>query len=119
MSNLDDEEAIQGILANVAEEKVTIRKYTRETLARKVKFVSPRGMEHNGRMLLKVKKQLNYARQDWKEHWESLLAPCVRAALLEKRNSMVANVMRAALLRKYRQRSLTCFLCITIAILLA
>ena len=119
MSTLDDEEAIQGILTNVAEEKVTIRKYTRETLARKVKFVSPRDMEHNGRMLLKVKKQLNYARQDWKEHWESLLAPCVRAALREKRNSMVANVMRAALLRKYRRRSQTCFLCITIAILLA
>jgi hypothetical protein len=76
-------------------------------------------MEHDGRMSLKVKKQLNYARQDWKEHWESLLAPCVRAALCEKRNSMVANVMRAALLRKYRQRSPACFLCITIAILLA
>jgi hypothetical protein len=90
MSTLDDEEAIQGILANVMEEKVTIQKYTRETLARKVKFVSLRDMEHNGRMSLKVKKQLNYARQDWKEHWESLLAPCVRAALHEKRNSMVA-----------------------------
>jgi hypothetical protein len=118
MSTLDDEEAIQGIL-NVMEEKVTIRKYTRETLARKVKFVSPRDMEHDGRMSLKVKKQLNYTRQDWKEHWESLLAPCVRAALHEKRNSMVANVMRTALLRKYRRRSQTCFLCITIAILLA
>jgi hypothetical protein len=47
-------------------------------------------MEHDGRMSLKVKKQLNYARQDWKEHWESLLAPCVRAALHEKRKSMVA-----------------------------
>jgi hypothetical protein len=113
MSTLDDEEAIQGILTNVAKEKVTIRKYTRETLARKVKF------EHDGRMLLKVKKQLNYARQDWKEQWESLLAPCVRAALHEKRNSMVANVMRVALLRKYRRRSQTCFLCITNAILLA
>jgi hypothetical protein len=90
MSTLDDEEAIQGILTNVTEEKVTIRKYTREMLARKVKFVSPRDMEHDGRMSLKVKKQLNYARQDWKEHWESLLAPCVRAALHEKRNSMVA-----------------------------
>jgi hypothetical protein len=56
-------------------------------------------------MSLKIKKQLNYARQDWKEHWESLLAPCVRAALREKRNSMVANVMRAALLRKYRRSS--------------
>jgi hypothetical protein len=76
-------------------------------------------MEHDGRMLLKVKKQLNYDRQDWKDYWESLLAPCVRAALREKRNSMVANVMRAALLRKYRQRSPSCFLCITIAILLA
>ena len=119
MSTHDDEEAIQGILTNVVEEKVTIQKYTRETLARKVKFVSPRDMEHNGRMSLKVKKQLNYTRQDWKEHWESLLAPCVRAALHEKRNSMVANVMRAALLRKYRRRSQTCFLCITIAILLA
>jgi hypothetical protein len=53
---LDDEEAIQGILTNVMEEKVTIRKYTRETLARKVKFVSPWDMEHNGRMSLKVKK---------------------------------------------------------------
>ena len=104
MSTLDDEEAIQGIFTNVAEEKVTIRKYTREMLARKVKFVSPQDMEHDGRMLLKVKKQLNYTRQDWKEHWESLLAPCVRAALHEKRNSMVANVMRAALLRKYCQR---------------
>jgi hypothetical protein len=81
----------------------------------KILFIS----EHDGRMSLKVKKQLNYARQDWKEHWESLLAPCVRAALHEKRNSMVANVMRAALLRKYRRRSQTCFLCITIAILLA
>jgi hypothetical protein len=40
ISTLDDEEAMQGILANVVEEKVTIRKYTRETLARKVKFVS-------------------------------------------------------------------------------
>jgi hypothetical protein len=56
MSTLDDEEAIQGILTNVMEEKVTIRKYTRETLARKVKFVSPWDMEHNGRMSLKVKK---------------------------------------------------------------
>jgi hypothetical protein len=55
MSTLDDEEAIQGILANVVEEKVTIRKYTRETLARKVKFVSPWDMEHDGRMSLKVK----------------------------------------------------------------
>jgi hypothetical protein len=119
MSTLDDDEAIQGILTNVVEEKVTIRKYTREMLARKVKFVSPQDMEHDGRMSLKVKKQLNYARQDWKEHWESLLAPCVRAALREKRNSMVANVMRAALLRKYRRRSQTCFLCITIAIILA
>jgi hypothetical protein len=118
MSILDDEEAIQGILTNVTEEKVTIRKYTREMLARKVKF-SPWDMEHDGRMLLKVKKQLNYTRQDWKEHWESLLAPCVRAALHEKRNSMVANVMRVALLRKYSRRSQTCFLCITIAILLA
>jgi hypothetical protein len=45
MRTLDDEEAIQGILTNVAEEKVTIRKYTRETLARKVIFVSPRDME--------------------------------------------------------------------------
>jgi hypothetical protein len=120
MSTLDNEEAIQGILTNVMEKKVTIQKYTRETLARKVKFVSPWDMEHDGRMSLKVKKQLNYARQDWKEHWESLLAPCVRAALHEKRNSMVANVMRAALLHKYCQRrSPTCFLCITIAILLA
>jgi hypothetical protein len=64
MSTLDDEEAIQGILTNVVEEKVTIQKYTRETLARKVKFVSPQDMEHDGRMSLKVKKQLNYARQD-------------------------------------------------------
>jgi hypothetical protein len=79
----------------------------------------PRDMEHDGRMSLKVKKQLNYARQDWKEHWESLLAPCVRAALHEKRNSMVPNVMRAALLHKFCRRSQTCFLCITIAILLA
>jgi hypothetical protein len=109
MSTLDDEEAIQGILTNVAEEKVTIQKYTRETLERKVKFVSPRDMEHDGRMSLKVKKQLNYTRQDWKGHWESLLAPCVRAALHEKRNSMVANVMRATLLRKYHRRSQTCF----------
>jgi hypothetical protein len=31
MSTLDDEEAIQGILTNVAEEKVTIRKSTRES----------------------------------------------------------------------------------------
>jgi hypothetical protein len=74
MSTLDDEEAIQGILTDVVEEKVTIRKYTQETLAMKVKFVSPRDMEHDGRMSLKVKNQLNYARQDWKEHWESLLA---------------------------------------------
>jgi hypothetical protein len=85
MSTLDDEEAIQGILTNVTEEKVTIRKYTREMLAKKVKFVSPRDMKHDGRMSLKVNKQLNYARQDWKEHWKSLLAPCVRAALCEKK----------------------------------
>jgi hypothetical protein len=42
MSTLDDEEAIQGNLTNVVEEKVTIQKNTRETLARKVKFVSGR-----------------------------------------------------------------------------
>jgi hypothetical protein len=69
MSTLDDEEAIQGILANVAEEKVTIRMYTREMLPRKVKYVSLRDMEHDGRMSLKVEKQLNYAMHDWKEHW--------------------------------------------------
>lgn len=99
-ASLQEEETIQGFIADRAEEKVTIKKFTRTTLARKVKFFTEHDLKYDGKISLKLKKELGYGNKDWKDYWNTIGAPCVRVALREKRNSMVSNVQKAAIKRK-------------------
>ncbi len=101
MNSLEYDKTLQGILANLWKKRLCYKSiHGRHWQGSKVKFFTKQDLEYDGKMSLKVKKENNYKWQDWKEYWDMVEVQCVRAALHEKRNSMVANVQKAALIRK-------------------
>jgi hypothetical protein len=81
-----------GNLLGVQHKKILLKAFVEEELVPRCKFLQPEDLDTNGLVSKKVRKHLNYKRDEWEHPWNVWAKREMKRAIIEKRNGIAQSI---------------------------